>query len=53
MARTTVKKSGRVKFRVSVHPSLGKNLTLEQRQAIGRFNEKKTRVAKEVLLQMN
>lgn len=52
VARTTVRRNGKVKFRVSVHPSLGKNLTLEQRRVIGRANEKKTKVAREVIQQM-
>ena len=43
-----VRKSGKVKLRVSVHPSLGRKLTLEQRQQIGRNNMKKTNVAKKV-----
>ena len=50
VGRATVKKDGTVKFRVSVHPSLGKNLTLEQRRKIHRMNEKKTKVAQEVIM---
>ena len=49
VARTTVRKNGKVRFRVSVHPSLGKNLTLDQRRMIGRHNEKKTQAAKLII----
>ncbi len=49
VARTTVRKNGKVKLRVSVHPSLGDKLTLEQRRKIGRLNEKKTAVHKMVI----
>lgn len=49
VARTTVRKSGKVKLRVNVHPSLGTKLTLEQRQLIGKNDMKKTSVAKRVI----